>query len=249
MDFKTLNKLLRTDILPTLTDFKGGQLVFWDVFDQNDGLNTPMKNVLELGIMTLKNGAPPNLPGQSTKTLMALCDFYNADKHISLDIDDCMDTIQRCAGWVKSRGVVPRGHKFVKSNSMHFDVKKEFPNGVDLIFLDTNHDDNYPMKKLSHRSQGHANSGGAGMTYKEICHYAPHLTKNGRLFLHDTMNFYVPKGYGVNTAGAIEKFLDTHSGYAFKEHRPNNNGLGELYRKDSDVAKLYKALHGGVNNG
>jgi hypothetical protein len=239
MDLPKLTKLLRTDMLPTLTDFKGGQLVFWDVFRQNEKLGTPVKNVLELGIMTLKNGAPADLPGQSTKTLMALCDFYKANKHVSLDIDDCTDTTQRCARWVGSRGVSVRGHKFVKSNSIHFNVKSEFPNGVDLIFLDTNHDDNYPMKKLSHRPKGHVDAGGAGMTYREICYYAPHLTRNGRLFLHDTMNHYVPKGYGVNTDGAVEKFLDTHKGYAFKEHAPNNNGLGEIYRKDSDVTKLY----------
>ncbi|KKN72166.1 hypothetical protein LCGC14_0413780 [marine sediment metagenome] len=245
MDTKTLAKILNKDILPTLTDFKGGQLVFWEVFKQNEIIGTPIKNVLELGIMTLKNGAPPDLPGQSTKTLMVLCDYYEANKYISLDIDDCMDTIQRCARWAGGRGVKVSGHRFIKSNSIHFDVKKEFPNGADLIFLDTNHDDSYPTKKLRHRPQGHADSGGAGMTYKEICYYAPHLTRNGRLFLHDTRNRYAVKSYGVNTDGAIEKFLDHHPEFLFKEHAPNNNGLGEIYHKDSEVATLYRRKHNG----
>ena len=50
------------------------------------------------------------------------------------------------------------------------------------------------------------------------------------MFVHDTQNYYVPKGYGVNTEGAIRKFLDEHDGFLFKEHAPNKNGLGEIYR-------------------
>lgn len=232
MDIATL---LNNEIVETLTDFKDNQIVFWRVFDENKKFGTPVKNVLELGVYRLPGQPNSDLPGQSTKTLMILEHFYGLDKFVSLDIDDCNSTINNCKRWVESRGVVVKNHKFVQCNSVHYDVLADFPNGVDLIFLDTNHDDNYPEKI------GYANSGGAGMTYKEICHYAKHLTRNGRLFLHDTNHYYVPKQKGWNTSGAIELFIEENGAeFGFHEHNTNNHGLGEIYRLDSDVASLYK---------
>jgi hypothetical protein len=235
VDKEALSKILERDIIPTLTDMKNGQLVFWKAFDQNKSFGTPIKTVLELGIMRLKPSVPHEKPGQSTKTLISLGAFYGMDKYVSLDIDNCRCAINFCTKWCKDRGAEVSCHKFVQSNSLEFDVTKEFPNGVDFIFLDTNHDDNYPERI------GYPNSGGAGMTYREICYYARHLTKNGRMFVHDTQSHYVPKEYGVNTDGAVTRFIDENSNYLFREHMPNRIGLGEIYRKDSDVAKYYNA--------
>lgn len=220
MQILDVERLLTIDIIPTLTDFLNDQLIFWEACKNNT-----VKTVLELGVYRLP-GEPNSLfPGQSTKTLMILSDYYNFDKFISLDIDDCTSTINNCKKWCNERGVNVKNHKFVQSNSLHFDVKKEFPNGVDLIFLDTNHDDTYPEKI------GYQNSGGAGMTYREICHYAKHLSKNGKMFLHDTNNYYVPRAYGMNTEGAIQRFIDENKEFGFKEHNSNVHGLGEIFRK------------------
>lgn len=233
---KSLDKLLNKEIIPTLTDFLNDQLIFWDAFEQNKKINEPIKNILELGVYRIHGEPNSKLPGQSTKTLMILSNFHPIDKYISLDIDDCRKTIEMCKNWVEKRGCKVENHKFVQCNSINFDIKKEFPNGLDLIFLDTNHDDNYPEKI------GFKNSGGAGMTHKEICYYAPHLNKNGRLFIHDTNHFYVEKKYGYNTSGAIEKFIDENPEFDFREHNSNKHGLGEIFRKDSDITKWESCL-------
>jgi len=228
-------KKFMKDVVPTLTDLRGGEKVFWRAFTDNSLVHCSIQNVLELGVYRLYDSIPKDFPGQSTKILIALCSFYNADKFVSLDIDsECQKTIDHCQDWCKKRGFSFDNHKFVAENSIHFDVAAEFPDGVDLMFLDTNHDDNYPEKKL-----GLAGSGGTGMTYRELCYYAPHLSEHGRMFVHDTKNYYVPKGYGVNTEGAIRRFLDDNDGFVFREHAPNDNGLGELYRKGSPLDKLY----------
>jgi hypothetical protein len=223
-----LEKLLTVDIIPTLTDFLGNQIVFWDAFEKNKSFNTPIKNVLELGVYRLLEQPNSDYPGQSTKTLMALSKVYEVEKFVSLDIDDCSSTIENCKTWLRKFGnFIPSNHKFIQSNSIALDVSAEFPNGIDLIFLDTCHDDNYPERI------GYPNSGGAGMTYKEICYYAHHLTENGRLFLHDTKNYYLPRAYGVNTEGAIQKFLNENPNFGFHEHDTNIHGLGQIYRKGS----------------
>ena len=222
MDIK---QILEVEIIPTLTDFIHDQIVFWDIFEKNKNAGSPIKTVLELGVYRLLDDEGSVYPGQSTKTLMTLSDFYNVEKFISLDIDDCNSTINNCKRWVEERGVKVNNHKFVQSNSVHFDVKSEFPNGIDFMFLDTNHDDTYPEKI------GYENSGGPGMTYKEICYYAPHLTENGHLFLHDTFNFYVPEADGVNTSGAVKKFIAENPEFDFIEYNTNANGLGEIFRK------------------
>jgi hypothetical protein len=229
--------ILEKEIVPTLTDMKGNQFAFWDAFEYSFSKETPIKTILELGIMRLKPGiVNVDLPGQSTKIFMTLGCKYGVDKHVSLDIDsECKGTTDRCKSWVSKYGVVVNNHEFVASDSMKYDSSKQFPNGIDLILLDTNHDDDYPEKTL-----GFKGSGGAGMTYREICRYAPLLSKNGRLFIHDTKMFYVPKGYGVNTEGAVQRFLDENPDYDFVEHARNNVGLGEIFRKDSNVAQQYK---------
>lgn len=231
-----LERILTQDIVPTLTDMTNNQYAFWDAFKYENENGTPIKNILELGVMRLMPGAFSNdLPGQTTKMFMALLHEYKADKHISLDLDkECKKTIEHCKKWMLERGLKVTKHEFVVCNSVEFNAKHYFPKGVDLILLDTNHDDLYPEKTL-----GFKGTGGAGMTYKEICYYAPHLSPNGRLFLHDTQMFYVPKGYGVNTQGAIERFLDENPGFGFHEHNKNDIGLGEIFRKDSNAARQY----------
>lgn len=228
---KTINELLKIEIIPTLTDFLHDQLVFWEACEKNKNFGSPIKNVLELGVYRLPGEPNNNYPGQSTKTLMILNHFYEFNNFISLDIDDCSGTINNCKKWVRQYGIEVKNHKFVQSNSVHFDAKSEFLNGIDLIFLDTNHDDNYPERI------GFKNAGGAGMTYKEICHYAPHLSENGRLFLHDTKAHYVEKELGKNTDGAITKFLLENEEFGFFEHNTNIHGLGQIYRKNSLVSQ------------
>jgi len=232
-----LERILTQDIVPTLTDMKNNQYAFWDAFKYAHENGTPIKTILELGVMRIIPGAfPPDYPGQTTKMFMALLHEYGAEKHISLDLDkECKGTIDRCKLWMANHGLTVTNHEFVVSNSVKFDVRSHFSEGVDLILLDTNHDHDYPEKTL-----GFKGTGGAGMTYKEICYYAPHLSENGRLFLHDTKMYYVPRGYGVNTEGAIQRFIDENPDFEFYEHAKNNIGLGEIYRKGSNVAKQYK---------
>lgn len=220
-----LEKILKEDITDTLTDFIHNQIVFWDTFEKDKIKSTPIKNVLELGVYRLIDEPNSKYPGQSTKTLFTLCDYYNVDKFISLDIDNCLSTINNCVNWVQQRNVTIKNHKFIQSNSVHFNIESEFQNGIDLIFLDTNHDDNYPERI------GYENAGGAGMTYKEICYYAPHISKNGHMFIHDTKNIYVEEGLGKNTSGAIEKFIMENPEFDFYEHNTNAHGLGEIFRK------------------
>lgn len=224
-------------ITPYLTDFRGGHNVFRDAFETNARLGCPIRTVLELGIYRISGEPKSLLPGQSTKTLMILGNHFSVEKHVSLDIDDCRETIETCKDFLQKHcDISPLNHSFVQSSSIDFDVRANFPNGIDFCFIDTSHDDSYVANTL--KIPGHD---GAGMTYKEFCHYAPHLTENGRLFMHDTHSFYLPKQYGYNTEGALEKFLDDFPQFLYVEHNPNVHGLGELIRLHSKVAKEYAA--------
>jgi hypothetical protein len=216
MAFEGINK--------TLTDFKGCEDVFLDIFEKSHSCGRPIKNVLEIGVYQMRNS---DLPGQSMKTLMILSDLYGVKKYISIDIDECSSTADRCKKYVSNLGISVQNHKFVQSNSMDFDILSEFPNGVDFIFLDSSHDGDYPESKL-----GYENSGGGGMTYREICFYSKHLSEYGHLVLHDTKNYYVPKEYGFNVEGAVQKFIDENKDFKFIEYDPNENGLGEIVRVD-----------------
>lgn len=245
----SLKRLLNDDLAKTFTDFAGNQFAFADAFVRNTECGTPIRNMLELGINKPRGGFPLAIYGQSTKTLLVLGTMFFADTLVSLDIDDCKVTTDFCYAWAEEHLAphVPRvetvgslwkspHHRFVQANSLDFTPEQYFvpPGqvfaGLDLIFLDTNHDDSFPESKL-----GYKNSGGAGMTYKEICHYAPFLSRNGRLFLHDTKHYYVPRGYGVNTEGAIQRFIDENKDFKFREHDTNAHGLGEIVRADADV--------------
>jgi hypothetical protein len=146
---------------------------------------------------------------------------------ISLDIDPmAAATVERCRSFVKECGYEFDNHFFEVQDSLTYETDEQF----DFIFLDTNHDDNYPERI----GVGTKESGGAGTTYKELCKYAELLTPSGRLFIHDTKNFYVPRGYGVNTEGAIKRFLDENpDDFKFREHNTNTNGLGEIVRADN----------------
>lgn len=221
-----IEKLLKVEILPTLTDFLGDQIVFWECCIAAELMGAPIKNVLELGVYRLHGEPDSDYPGQSTKTLMILNEKYRFDTFISLDIDDCRSTIQHCKEWVGKYGIVPKNHQFVQSSSLDFDVGKHFPEGISMIFLDTCHDHDYPAQIGYSKDVC-----GAGMTYKEICHYAPHLSRHGKLFCHDTMHHYVEKKYGFNTDGAIARFIDENPEFYFVEHNTNVHGLGEIGRK------------------
>jgi hypothetical protein len=221
-----------TDLDPLLDDFKNCNYVFASAFEENEMINSPIKNALELGVYSLKRVREHeyDLLGQSTKTLYILHKYFpQLTKVISLDVDDCNDTIDRCCKWIKDRGLQVPDINFLQCRSLDFEIEKHFPLGVDFIFLDTSHDDSFPEKI------GYKDSGGAGMTYREISYFAPHLSRNGRLFIHDTNNYYVEKSYGNNTAGAIERFITENVGYYSLEHSPNQHGLGEIIRKDSDL--------------
>ena len=221
-----IEKILTVDLLPTLTDFLGDQIVFWECCIAAELMGTPIKNVLELGVYRFQGGEVSDFPGQSTKTLMILNEKYRFDRFISLDIDDCSSTIETCKKWVGKHGIVPKNHQFIQSNSIDLDIDKYFPNGLDLVFLDSCHDDIY-IQTIGYD----ASACGAGMTYKEICHYAPKLSPHGKMFCHDTFHHYVPKQYGFNTDGAIERFIDENPEYYFVEHGTNIHGLGEIGRK------------------
>jgi hypothetical protein len=221
-----IEKILTVDLLPTLTDFLGDQIVFWECCIAAELMGSPIKNVLELGVYRFQGGEVSDFPGQSTKTLMILNEKYKFDRFISLDIDDCSSTIETCKKWVGKHGIVPKNHQFIQSNSLKFDVKAHFETGCDIIFIDTDHDSGY-VKTLGYGDD----ACGAGTTYKEICHYAPHLSRNGKMFIHDTAHFYVGKQYGHNTEGAIEKFIDENPEFYFVEHGTNVHGLGEIGRK------------------
>ncbi len=222
-----IEKLLTVDLVPTLTDFLNDQMVFYECCLSAEMMGAPVKNVLELGVYRLIDEPKSDYPGQSTKTLMILDQKFKFDRFISLDIDDCSSTIDNCKDWCRRHGFTPTDkHQFLKCGSMDLNTEQYFPNGLDLIFLDLSHDDSrYPAVI------GHPEAGGAGMTYREICKYAPTLSKHGKLFIHDTKHYYVPKAYGFNTEGAIERFIAENPGYYFIEHDKNVHGLGEIGRK------------------
>jgi hypothetical protein len=232
----SLDKLLYEELPPNLTDFQNNQRVFHDVFVENASLGHPIKNILELGVCRMNPHFPDDYYGQSTKTLMALMLEFNSTRMISLDIDaEAEKTSDQCKRWLADRGwQVDSRHDFVCFNSIEYPVL-EFPNGCDFIFLDTNHDDDYPSRL---GIQGE--TGGAGMTYKEICYYADKLAPHGRMFLHDTKNFYVPRAYGVNTEGAIQRFLNENANFVFREHNTNEHGLGELVNVQADAYQKNK---------
>lgn len=227
-----INKILYKDLLSLLTDLVNAPGVFHNTFKYNKYIGHSIETVLELGVFASPPGKPVNIiHGQSTKMLLALCRFYDVQKMVSLDINDCRKTISSCKQWLSDRNCVFDRHEFMQCNSLSFDVSRQFPDGIDFIFLDTNHDDNYPK-----RIGIHGDTGGAGFTYREICYYASHLTKYGHMFLHDTKVSYVPKKYGHNTAGAIERFMDEYGkDFKFKEHNINKYGLGEITRINSEV--------------
>lgn len=222
-----IEKLLTVDLVPTLTDFLDDQMVFYECCLAAEMVGTPIKNVLELGVYRLIDEPNSQFPGQSTKTLFILDQKFKFDRFISLDIDDCTGTINNCKEWCRQHGFEPTPkHQFLQCGSLDMDIAKYFPEGIDLLFVDTSHDDErYPA------AIGHPEAGGAGMTYREICHYAKHLSKHGKMFLHDTAHFYAPVQYGFNTAGAIERFIDENPEFYFIEHAKNVHGLGEIGRK------------------
>lgn len=215
------------DLLGTLTDFAGGQHVFHAAFRRNLDAGEPIRRVLELGVCRPQPGGgfPLKMYGQSTKTLMALSAEYGVTEMVSLDLDSCQITTDFCLDFVTERFKAPALHVFEQGESLKYRPTEDF----DFIFLDTNHDDNFGERVLGLESE----TGGAGHTYRELVHFSSFLSPFGRMFIHDTKNYYVPRAYGVNSEGAIQQFLDEHDGWVFREHEPNSNGLGELVRKEA----------------
>jgi hypothetical protein len=218
---RTLIEIFSDELPKTLTDLARAQWVFKQVFDR-----TKIGSILEVGVCAILGGGAPEkawLYGQSTKILMMLAVQYGSTQYLSIDTDDCSETVKKCKEWLRDWGQdVPDYHQFVKTESLALDVGGHFPRGIDLVFLDSSHDWRGCEQKYK---------GGSGYTYKEICHFAPHVTPSGCILLHDTFNNYVPEGYGANVSGAIQRFVAENPDWIFTEHRPNGNGLGELRRK------------------
>lgn len=216
----------------TLTDLANAQYVFQTAFESNNNIGHDIKTILELGVFKIPNS---DLPGQSTKILLILSHFFpTVNKYISVDIDDCAITIDRSQKFIRDLGMNITNHKFIISSTLDFDVSAEFDNKVDLIFLDTSHDDDYP-RRIGFGSE----HGEAGTTYKELNIYTKHLSRNGHLFLHDTKMHYVAEQYGWNVDGGVRRFLDENDDFTFIEHNPNEHGLGEIIYKDSEIANEY----------
>lgn len=220
MNTNTLQNMLATELTPVLWDMAGAQYILADLFAAGG-----VRDVLEVGVSRLDTTAPEQqqaVYGQSTKILMLLTTFYGCNRYVSVDVWDCLNTVNACHEWLEKRGVNTGVHEFVIAESLKFAVGQYFPDGLDLLFLDTNHDWTVP--------KGWGYVGGAGYTYRELEHFAPHMRVGGRVLLHDTLNDYEPKAYGVNVGGAAWRFIEEHRGWTYQEHCPNGRGLGELRR-------------------
>ena len=213
-----------------LTNFLNCEGVLAEAFKFRSDNGLPFQTLLELGVYQPQKGQKPEYPtGQSTRSFFILHQYFPLKKMVSLDIADCRQTISESRQWCLERGVEPPEHEFVQCSSIEYHARRNFAGGlIDFIFLDTNHDDSkYPARI------GHAGAGGAGMTYKEICHLVPQLSEHGVLFIHDTNVNFVPRRVGWNTMGAVLEFLDKNPGYTFVEHNPNECGLGQLMREET----------------
>lgn len=177
--------------------------------------------ILEVGMGAEKRWKGPEGCGQSYRALLILCAEYNAQKMISIDIDDCWDTVRKSQEWVRHEyGDIFERHCWDRIHSLDFDAKIYFPSGIDLLFLDSSHDADTDI-------QG---AGGAGMTYREICHFAPYISTRGRIMLHDSFEYYQRRQAGNNVQGAAEKFLMENKNWYAIEHN-TKTGLLELRRK------------------
>lgn len=208
----------------------GAQHIWLEAFKDNSELGYPIDTVLELGVYYLPG---TNLPGQSVKILQTINRLYPFSKMISVDIDPrCAETIKECENYL---GFEFENHKFIASESLRFSppTKDTFDAWeIDFIFLDTNHDDDYPARLGFPES-----TCGKGYTYRELDYFTRFLARNGRMFIHDTFEKYLPDEIGVNTKGAIELFIKKHPQFVFKEHNPNKHGLGEILHRDSEIHK------------
>jgi hypothetical protein len=218
-------------IKPFLTDFSGNELLFEKVFEQNKSINSPINNILELGV---HHGENPIFGGQSTKGFYYLYNTVGFNKLYSLDLaSECDHTIFLIKQLFQEAGYKCPEHEFVVCNSIDYNPSIKF----DFIFLDTNHDSTALPAYV-----GNSPFGGSGFTYLEIEKYIPMLSANGRFFLHDTKNFYGPVKLGNNVEGAIVKFIRDNPAWAFIEHDTNNCGMGELINMESDIFKFLKSI-------
>lgn len=131
---------------PTLTDLSNAESIFKNIYlEIIDRKKSNDINILELGVYSIKRVPEDmkNLPGQSTKILLSLCKSFGYNNYVSVDVDDCFDTIQHCKQFMD---IDLQDHKYIQSTTLDFDIKKHFPDGIDLIFLDSSHDDDYPSK-------------------------------------------------------------------------------------------------------
>lgn len=139
-------------IRPTLTDLENCEDIFLQIYSNIvDRKTSSDVNILELGVYSIKRVSQDmkNLPGQSTKILMSLCNSLGYNKYVSVDVDDCLDTIEHCQNFMD---IKLDNHTFVQSTTLDFDVEKYFSNGLDLIFLDSSHDDDFPSRLWQNRS-------------------------------------------------------------------------------------------------
>lgn len=220
----TKEKRILDIITPYLGGFLNNEVIFKEAMIQNQEIHRPINTILELGVHT---GEDINFGGQSTKALYYLYNIIGFKKLYSLDLDPfCINTIKLIQTKFLNNNLSIPKHEFISCNSIEYYPEINF----DLIFIDTNHDSSVTLTYCEDK-----NLCGEGFTFKEIMHYQKMLTQNGRIFLHDTRNFYVPIAYGNNVEGACVRFINENPEWAYIEHNTNKHGLGELIRKDSDI--------------
>lgn len=221
------HQILYRHILPVLTDMGKNQFAFWDMFLESEELGCPIKKILEFGVCRVRDEEKKFGYGQSTKILLTLGDLYKVDKMYSCDIDDKSDeTIDACFEWLLMHNLVPQiPHEFLCMDSLLWD----HDTNLDLIFLDTSHDDTYVTNVLGIKGA----TDGPGATTQEINHFIKYLSPNGRLVFHDTKVTYGKAEYGKFVGGAVDKFIHENPEYHYDELPSNNFGLGQIIRKDS----------------
>jgi len=191
-----------------------------DLFEQTFAWLRPT-SVLEIGIGVEKPWKDERGCGQSYRAFLILCQEYGVERFLSLDIDDAEMTVDKSCAWVRDHygPVFERGF-WERIHSLDFDAERYFPNGIDLVFIDSSHDSDTDIK----------GAGGPGMTYLELDKYAKLVSPFGIVMLHDSFEFYQARHEGVNVSGAVELFLKRNKNWYAIEHN-TQTGLIELRRK------------------
>jgi len=155
--------------------------------------------VLELGVES----------GDSTKAFLCYLEKTNG-KLFSVDIDDC-SKVANSKNW-----------NFLQSNDLHSDyILKQFEeiqnNGVDLIYIDSYHEDHHVLKLLN-------------IWFK-------YLKKNGAIFIDDIDSFPLRKKKDIwssvvydLTEDAVKEFYYNNCEKILYTKYFGENGLGKIYK-------------------